>query len=212
MRVSAKHGGFAPPEARLPVAIIGGILLPIGLFWFAWTAAPVSIPWIVSVIATIPFGIGMVLVFLSVLVCVLTFRATMSVNSLFLVTQVYLVDSYLIYSASVLAANSVLRSLFGAAFPLFTTQMYQRLGINWASTLVAFLALACAPLPFLFYRVCPLSPKLSVSFLTLLQYGEKIRTRSKYAKEAAAMAAMLKERALKQSELENQGRPATESA
>jgi hypothetical protein len=35
----------------------------------------------------------------------------------------YLVDSYTIYAASVLAANSVLRSFFGAAFPLFTTQM-----------------------------------------------------------------------------------------
>jgi hypothetical protein len=106
-----QHNGFAPPEARLPSAIIGGILLPIGLFWFAWTAAPAKIHWIVSIIATIPFGIGMVLVFLSVLV--------------------YLIDAYLIYgtlgfcsliksvtdmlrpAASVLAANSVLRSLFG---------------------------------------------------------------------------------------------------
>jgi hypothetical protein len=35
----------------------------------------------------------------------------------------YLVDSYTIYAASVLAANSVLRSLFGAAFPLFTSYM-----------------------------------------------------------------------------------------
>lgn len=33
----------------------------------------------------------------------------------------YLIDSYVIYAASALAANSVLRSLFGAAFPLFTT-------------------------------------------------------------------------------------------
>lgn len=64
-----------------------------------------------------------------------------------------------------LAANSVIRSLFGVgtsavphafrsstdpplpAFPLFTTQMYHNLGVNWATTLVAFLSLACAPLP-----------------------------------------------------------------
>jgi hypothetical protein len=116
VRTSKKHGGFAPPEARLPSAMIGGIILPIGLFWFAWTAAPTSIHWSVSIIATAPFGFGMVLVFLSVLI--------------------YLVDAYLIYAASVLAANSVMRSLFGAAFPLFTTQMYGTLGVNWASTLI----------------------------------------------------------------------------
>ena len=40
----------------------------------------------------------------------------------------YLIDSYVIFAASVLAANSVLRSLFGAIFPLFTTYMYQNLG------------------------------------------------------------------------------------
>jgi len=40
----------------------------------------------------------------------------------------YLIDAYTIYAASVLAANSVLRCLFGFAFPLFTSQMYDRLG------------------------------------------------------------------------------------
>lgn len=29
--------GFAPPEARLPVCMVGGVAIPIGLFWFAWT-------------------------------------------------------------------------------------------------------------------------------------------------------------------------------
>jgi hypothetical protein len=40
-----------------------------------------------------------------------------------------------VYAASVLAANSVLRSLFGTAFPLFTTRMYENLGNQWASSL-----------------------------------------------------------------------------
>jgi len=35
---------------------------------------------------------------------------------------------YLFYAASVLAANSVLRSAFGAAFPLFTPYMYNAMG------------------------------------------------------------------------------------
>jgi len=105
--------------------------------------------WSISIIATAPFGFGMVLVFLSIM------------N--------YLIDSYVIFAASVLAANSVLRSLFGAAFPLFTTYMYQNLGIHWASSIPAFLALMCVPFPFLFYK-----------------YGESIRLKCKFAAEAAA--------------------------
>ncbi|KAF2189504.1 MFS general substrate transporter [Zopfia rhizophila CBS 207.26] len=140
--------GFAAPEDRLPPAIVGGIVLPIGLFWFAWTNHP-SLPWAASVAAAIPFGFGMVLIFLSIM------------N--------YLIDAYTIFAASVLAGNGILRSLFGAAFPLFTVQMYHNLGIHWASTIPAFLALACLPFPFLFYK-----------------YGAEIRQKCKYAAEADA--------------------------
>ncbi|KAH7063510.1 major facilitator superfamily domain-containing protein [Macrophomina phaseolina] len=146
--IEASPSGFAPPEARLPPALIGSVAMPIGLFWFAWTNYP-SIHWFASIAAGAPFGFGMVLVFLSIM------------N--------YLIDAYLIFAASVLAANAVLRSLFGAAFPLFTTYMYQDLGIHWASSIPAFLALACVPFPFLFYK-----------------YGPAIRARCKYAAQAAA--------------------------
>jgi MFS family permease len=106
-KVEAKHDGHAPPEARLPPTMLGSAFLPLGLFWFAWTNSP-SVHWSVSIIATAPFGFGMVLVFLSIM------------N--------YLIDSYVIYAASVLAANSVLRSLFGAVFPLFTSCQCRFLG------------------------------------------------------------------------------------
>jgi hypothetical protein len=149
LRVAAAHGGLAPPEARLPPAILGSVLLPVGLFWFAWTNGP-EIHWIVPIIASAFFAAGLVSVFLSLLS--------------------YMIDSYTVFAASVLAANSVLRSLFGAAFPLFTTYMYQDLGIHWASTIPAFLALACTPFPLLFYW-----------------YGERIRVKCKYAAEAAAV-------------------------
>lgn len=73
-----------------------------------------------------------------------------------------------VFAASVLAANSVIRSLFGAAFPLFTKQMYDNLGNQWASSVPAFLALGCLPVPFLFYK-----------------YGAQIRLKCEYASEAA---------------------------
>lgn len=135
----------AAPEARLPPCMIGCVCIPIGLFIFAWSNSP-DIHWIVCVLFTSLFGFGMVLVFLGVM------------N--------YLIDAYTIYAASVLAANSVLRSLLGAAFPLFTTQMYKNLGIHLASTIPAILAVSCVPFPFLFYR-----------------YGSAIRSRCKFAKE-----------------------------
>ena len=143
----AREDGEAPPEAgRLPPAIAGAIALPLGMFWFAWTNSP-SIHWIVCIIGTAPFGFGMVLTFLG------------SMN--------YLVDAYTIYAASVLAASAVIRSVFGAVFPLFTSQMYAALGIHWASSIPAFLALACAPFPIIF-----------------LKYGEAIRMKCKYAAHA----------------------------
>jgi multidrug resistance protein len=106
--VKESPSGFAPPEARLPPAIVGGIALPIGLIWFAWTNYP-SLPWAASVAAAIPFGFGMVLIFLSIM------------N--------YLIDAYTIFAASVLAGNGIIRSIFGAVFPLFTVQMYEGAGL-----------------------------------------------------------------------------------
>jgi len=154
-KVQASGKGYTTPEARLPMCIVGGIALPIGLFWFAWTNSP-SLPWAASVVASLPFGFGMVLIFLAIM------------N--------YLIDSYTIFAASVLAANGVIRSLFGAAFPLFTSQMYSRLGIHWASSIPAFLAIACVPLPILFYK-----------------YGASIRAKCKYAAQADAFMTRLRQ-------------------
>jgi hypothetical protein len=47
--------------------------------------------------------------------------------------------------------------------------MYERLGIHWAASIPAFLALACVPFPFIFYH-----------------YGPTIRAKCKFAAEAAA--------------------------
>ncbi|KAJ5798786.1 uncharacterized protein N7503_006291 [Penicillium pulvis] len=157
IKTQDQHDGFAPPEARLPPVMLASIAIPIGLFWFAWTNAP-SIHWSVSIIAGAPFGFGMVLVFLGIM------------N--------YLIDAYTIFAASVLAANSVLRSCFGAAFPLFTTYMYNNLGIHWASCIPAFLALACVPFPFLFYK-----------------YGAAIRQRCKFAAQSDAFMRKIQEQA-----------------
>jgi hypothetical protein len=76
----------------------------------------------------------------------------------------YLIDVYLWAAASALAATTVFRSCFGAGFPLFATQMYEKLGTQWASSLLGFIALLLAPIP-----------------IVLTIYGPKLRKMSKYS-------------------------------
>ena len=53
------------PEGRLAFACVASVLMPVGLFWFAWTQFP-SIPWIVPTLGIGCIGIGVLVVFLSV--------------------------------------------------------------------------------------------------------------------------------------------------
>ncbi|KAF5378919.1 hypothetical protein D9757_008720 [Collybiopsis confluens] len=144
----AKHiprwKGFPPAEYRLYGAMVGSPALVIGAFWLGWTGEYASIHWAIPGVATIVIGFAISLIFISFLS--------------------YLVDTYLMYSASAFSANTTVRSLVAAAFPLFTVQMYTNLGINWASTLVGLIGLVMVPSPFLFYK-----------------YGARIRASSKFA-------------------------------
>ncbi|KAF3764491.1 MFS general substrate transporter [Cryphonectria parasitica EP155] len=118
------------PEDRLLGACIGAPFIPIALFILGATSWRWVI-WVGPASAGIAFGFGMVLCYYSV-------------NN-------YIIDSYSRYAASALAAKVFLRSGGGAAFPLFTTQMYHRLGLLWASFLLAFIGVAMFFIPFGFY-------------------------------------------------------------
>lgn len=78
--------------------------------------------------------------------------------------NLYIVDFYgARYGASAAVANNFMRYAFGFAFPLFIVQMYERLGIGWATSSLGFLQLALTPIPWVFYV-----------------YGPKLRARSQY--------------------------------
>lgn len=124
------NGGKPIPEERLPAMILGAVLLPIGLFWFAWTSSP-NISWVPQVLAGIPIGAGVLLIFLQGLS--------------------YIIDVYLMHANSAIAANTLLRSLAGGSFPLFATAMYDKLGVAWATSLLGFLCVAFMPVPVLFF-------------------------------------------------------------
>jgi len=118
------------PEDRLIGALIGAPFIPIALFILGATSYK-HIIWVGPASSGISFGFGMVLCYYSV-------------NN-------YIIDSYQKFPASALAAKVFLRSGGGAAFPLFVTQMYHRLGLQWASWLLAFIGLGMVFIPYTFY-------------------------------------------------------------
>jgi hypothetical protein len=114
---------------RLPLAVFGGPMYVIALFWLGWTARE-SIPFWVPMLAGIPFGMGFVLIFMTLL------------N--------YLTDAYNIFAASAMAAASCCRSIAGAVLPFSATPLYDNLWVAWASPLLGFLSLGMCVIPFVF--------------------------------------------------------------
>ena len=53
-------------------------------------------------------------------------------------------------AASTIAANTILRSAIGCSFPLFSRQMMENLGIQWAGTMLGCIAVVMIPIPVLF--------------------------------------------------------------
>jgi hypothetical protein len=66
--------------------------------------------------------------------------------------QLYLVDSFTLYSASALAANTVTRSIVGAILPLAAFPMFDNLGVGWGNSLLGFIAVLFLPAPWLILR------------------------------------------------------------
>ncbi|OJJ53782.1 hypothetical protein ASPSYDRAFT_94279 [Aspergillus sydowii CBS 593.65] len=132
------------PEDRLTLAMIGGVGFPATMFWFAWSAEYNYVHWIVPTLAGCFLSSCLLLIFVSYL------------N--------YLVDCYLMYAASAIAANTIARSACGAAAPLFTNQMFTAMGIGGGGSLIGGVATVLGIIPFLFYK-----------------YGKQIRVRSKFA-------------------------------
>ncbi|KZF22154.1 major facilitator superfamily protein [Xylona heveae TC161] len=130
LKVAAKYDGKPPAEVRLIPMMISCWFIPIGLFIFAWTSYP-RLVWVGPCLGGWPVGFGFIF--------------------LYNAANNYLVDSYQHQAASALAAKTCIRSFWGASVVLFTIQMYHRLGYEWAGTLLAFIALGCCLIPYVFY-------------------------------------------------------------
>jgi DHA1 family multidrug resistance protein-like MFS transporter len=138
------------PEARLPPMMLGAVLFAAGLFWFGGGSANDKSP-AIGIVGAGCIGAGFILIFQN------------AVN--------YLIDAFTVHAASAQAANTFLRSLAGAGFPLFATPMFKNLGVNWASYLLGFIAVALIPIPVVFYV-----------------FGRKLREMSRYNPDKKPLA------------------------
>ena len=138
-RLTAKNNGVSMPEFRLPVANVGAVCIPISLLWYGWSVQTHTF-FLVPIIGTVFFGIGTICIF----------------NS----TQNFYIDAFTSYAASAIAAGSLFRSLVGAAFPLFGSDMYTKLGYGWGCTILAGCGVLLMPMPML-----------------IMTYGKRIRER-----------------------------------
>ncbi|CAK9437508.1 uncharacterized protein LODBEIA_P18860 [Lodderomyces beijingensis] len=129
-------GSFAPPEAFLPAAVVGSVLMPVGLFIFGWTSSP-DIHWFPPLIGIALFAAGAFIIF----------------QTLFN----YMASSFKVeYLASTFSSNAFFRSVSAGCFPLFGRALFKNLGsdkfpVGWGSSLLAFLSCAMIAIPVFFY-------------------------------------------------------------
>lgn len=131
------------PEYRFYSIKIGVFIVPVGLLIMGWTAYS-HVHWIVPIIGSGIYGFGTIFVF----------------NGIF----GYTVDAYRLYSASAMAINSFVRSIMAGVFPLFGLQMYSKITVHWANTLLAGLGILLIPVAFWFAK-----------------HGKTLRSQSPYA-------------------------------
>ncbi|OAX41055.1 MFS general substrate transporter [Rhizopogon vinicolor AM-OR11-026] len=117
-------------EARLYTACAASVLFPTGMIVVSLTARA-DILWIVPLIGLTLFWASVFVIYQSVFV--------------------YLADCYGPYASSALAGQSLCRNILATIFPLFTTRMFDVMTYKWADMLVAMIAVAMIPIPYVLF-------------------------------------------------------------
>jgi len=137
------------PEKKLFGFALGAPLLAVSLWWFAWTVPPhmTGVAWPASAVSLILLGYA--------------------TNEFDTVLSRYLTDSYTSYAASTFSSLTLLRAIFSAVFPLFTTPLYTNLNNNVATSVLAAIATVFCIAPVVF-----------------IIYGRRLRGASRFARES----------------------------
>ncbi|KAI0406222.1 major facilitator superfamily domain-containing protein [Xylaria palmicola] len=128
VRLTKRNNGVYEPEMRLSIVIYYACCCPITFFWYGWTTY-YKVHWIAPILSLIPFGLAILGIYLPI--------------------QAYIIDAYPLYSASGLAAFTVLRSVVAAFLPLAGPSLFASLGLGWGSSLLGFITAALIPIPIL---------------------------------------------------------------
>lgn len=126
----------------LPATFLG---LAGGLFVYAFTAYP-HLPWIAPTIGLFLVGFASM--------CIVT------------AVDIYITHSYAKYAGSAIAIVALGENVFAAFLPLSALSMYTHLGLQWASSLLAFISLGLCAIP-----------------IILIVKGEAIRRKSPFMNE-----------------------------
>ncbi|GIZ46947.1 hypothetical protein CKM354_001005000 [Cercospora kikuchii] len=145
LRFRKRHVKGLPiaPESRLPPMIVGMALLSIGLLWFAYSCSP-DTNWPLQAAAAIVFSCGMYMVWVT--------------------ATVYVQDLYVSHSNSALAACAFVRYSVGAAAPMLSGMLREKVGLRRTITFVGIFCAFLVPLHIFFYF-----------------FGKKIRRLSRFA-------------------------------
>ena len=146
-RCTRRNHGTPIPERRLPASVGASLIgLAGGLFWYAWASYP-HVHWILPTIGLAFIGLGVQVVVTA--------------------AALYVTDAYTLYAGSAISCFAFAENIFAAWLPLASRRMYDVLGFQWASTLLAFAALV-----------------LSMAPVVLLIWGERLREKSPFIKMA----------------------------
>ncbi|KAJ5279797.1 hypothetical protein N7478_005169 [Penicillium angulare] len=129
-KLREKNEGKTSPEFRAPFLAPGVILVPVGLFWYGWSAEKAT-SWVLVDAGAVIYTCGSFVLAQGMLA--------------------YLLDE-VEHAASANAAGRMLSNICGFAFPIFAPQMYDKLGYGWGNSLLAFVFIALGvPTPFLLW-------------------------------------------------------------
>lgn len=129
-RLRDRSNGKTSPEFRVPFIVPGVLLIPVGLFWYGWSAEQ-GISWVMVDVGAAIFTCGSFILAQGMLA--------------------YLLDEFK-HAASANAAARMLSNILGFVFPIFAPAMYDRLGFGWGNSVLAFTFLALGtPTPLLLW-------------------------------------------------------------
>ncbi|KOS19315.1 putative transporter [Escovopsis weberi] len=128
------NGGIGLPEFRLPLSVVGSVMLPLSIALFGWIIC-LQLPLVLLVLSVAFLGFSLMLASLPIMA--------------------YVVDAFGLYSASAITGIIVTRCLMGTFLPLSVQPLVGSFGYGWGFMVLGGISLLLAPIPMLVMRYGP---------------------------------------------------------